>query len=363
MIALVLNNYNPIKTRVFKGAIVFFIALLFWLSLAIPVMASAPTETNVNLQVSASWGGGDILNLNIADLETGERQQVAIRLSEFVTEGENVPYILIQAMDLLGERQSGVIQIENPLYIPALEQGIQNIGNSGSSIAVNELPDNVQNIIAEVNEPQPLQTLTPDGTGTVVDNIMTVNEIEFFTVSTDNGSDFFLVVDRQRTSNNVYLLNTVTEADLMALAQARGENLPLSAPNVASVQPPVEQPSAPTMDEILQAIQDSNEQNQVPQPQQSGNNGLLLLMGFVAAIMGVGFLCLKFLLPYIKNIGQGKEEDIEPEEFEEFVYDEEDYHQEIDYENVEASDDDTQEEHEIAPKEAAKTRGDDDDEE
>jgi len=234
------------------------VALLILLVLTAPVFVQASTpEVNVNLRISASWGGGDILNLDIFDLDTGERQQVAIRLSEFINEGENVPYILLQAMDLMGERQSGVIQIENPLFDPSRVPTGATVGNSGSSIGVNDLPDNLQNVVAEANQPTtPPQTLTPDGTGTVVDNIMTVNNIEFFTVTTDNGSDFFLVVDRQRTNNNVYLLNTVTEADLMALAEARGETLPPSSSNVTTVQPPIQEtPSAPTMEEILQAIQ------------------------------------------------------------------------------------------------------------
>jgi len=301
----------------------FAVALLLLLTLTAPVFAQAETELNVNLRISASWGGGDILNLDIFDLDTGERQQVAIRLSDFISDGENVPYILLQAMDVMGERQSGVIQIENPLFDPSLATTGATVGNSGSSVDVNDLPDDIQNIVQEANQPTPPQTLTPDGTGTVVDNIMTVNDIEFFTVTTENGSDFFLVVDRQRTSNNVYLLNTVTEADLMALADARGEALTPSGSSVASVQPPVttEPPSAPTMEEILQAIQEANEQNQPDQPpmptQHNSSSGILLFLVLIAVIGGGGFAIYKFLWPMLQKMGQGgnQDEEIEPEEY------------------------------------------------
>ena len=299
-----------------KSVTVFAVALLILMILTAPVQASMP-EINVNLQINASWGGGDILSLDITDLDTGERQQVAIRLSDFIREGENVPYILLQAMDLLGERQSSVIQIENPLFDPSIVPIGATVGNSGSSIGVNDLPDNLQNIVAEATQPEPQPTLTPDGTGNVVDNIMTVNNIEFFTVSTDNGSDFFLVVDRQRTSNNVYLLNTVTEADLMALAEARGETLSSNSASASTTQPPITEEPPPTMEEILQAIQEAATQNEEPQspptPQQNNNSGIILLAVLLLFLGGSGFAVWKWLLPMIREMGQGNHEEVEEE--------------------------------------------------
>ena len=323
--ALILWRNNIFNSkRIFKGVMALAVALLILITLTAPVFAQDNSQgINVNLRINASWGGGDILNLDIFDLDTGERQQVAIRLSEFINEGENVPYILLQAMDLMGERQSGVIQIENPLFDPSRVTTGATVGDSGSSIGVDELPDNLQNIVAEANQPDPTPppTLTPDGTGTVVDNIMTVNNIEFFTVTTDNGSDFFLVVDRQRTNNNVYLLNTVTEADLMALAEARGETLTPNSPNVSVTQPPVvpETPNAPTLEEILQAIQDANEQNQEEQqpstpPAQNSSSGILFLLAIVLFLGGGAFAVWKWVLPMLSKSRQSShDEEIEDE--------------------------------------------------
>ena len=61
---------------------------------------------------------------------------------------------------------------------------------------------------------------TPDGTGTVVDNATDEDGKEFFTITTPSENVFYLVIDRQRTEDNVYFLNAVTEKDLMALAEA-----------------------------------------------------------------------------------------------------------------------------------------------
>ena len=62
----------------------------------------------------------------------------------------------------------------------------------------------------------------PGGQGTVIDNASGTSEEsgrEFFTIATTDENIFYLVIDRQRDSENVYFLNTVTESDLMALAE------------------------------------------------------------------------------------------------------------------------------------------------
>lgn len=70
------------------------------------------------------------------------------------------------------------------------------------------------------NTASPTSTaLTPDGQGTVMDNATSENGKEFFTISTPAENVFYLIIDRERNSENVYFLNAVTEADLMALAE------------------------------------------------------------------------------------------------------------------------------------------------
>ena len=69
-------------------------------------------------------------------------------------------------------------------------------------------------------EPNPF---TPDGTGTVVDNATDQDGKEFFTITTAEEAVFYLVIHRQRETENVYFLNAVTVADLMALAESSGE--------------------------------------------------------------------------------------------------------------------------------------------
>ncbi len=67
--------------------------------------------------------------------------------------------------------------------------------------------------------------LTPDGNLTLVDDYYQVEnegsdkvqQKQFLTVTTKSGNTFYIIVDRDGTTDNVHLLNMVDEADLLAL--------------------------------------------------------------------------------------------------------------------------------------------------
>ncbi len=63
--------------------------------------------------------------------------------------------------------------------------------------------------------------LTPEGNLTLVDDVEQTDEIDkqFITAVSKNGNYFYLVIDRTGKEDNVYLLNMVDEADLMALME------------------------------------------------------------------------------------------------------------------------------------------------
>lgn len=86
----------------------------------------------------------------------------------------------IHAVDAAGNR-SGTIEMENPFYEAVI--------------------------------------FTPDGQATVLDNATDGDGKEFYTFITPEENVFYLVIDRERDSDNVYFLNAVTEEDLLALAE------------------------------------------------------------------------------------------------------------------------------------------------
>ena len=118
----------------------------------------------------------------------------------------------------------------------------------------------------------------PGGTGTVIDNVVEQNGKEFYTIKSEDGNIFYLIVDRLRDADNVYFLNAVTEADLMALAEKGGKTL---TPNGnASENPGEEKP-------------EQQQGQEKPKPASAGLDGNTTTMIFVGiavvAVGGIGF--------------------------------------------------------------------------
>ena len=135
-------------------------------------------------------------------------------------------------------------------------------------------------------EPNPF---TPDGTGTVVDNATDQDGKEFFTITTAEEAVFYLVIDRQRETENVYFLNAVTVADLMALAESSGEP--------AAPEPPPEPEPEPTPTPESE-----------PVPEKKGEAGPLLLALAVVVIGGGAGWYFKIYRPKHQKAA-GPEED------------------------------------------------------
>ncbi len=133
-------------------------------------------------------------------------------------------------------------------------------------------------------EPNPF---TPDGTGTVVDNATDQDGKEFFTITTAEEAVFYLVIDRQRETENVYFLNAVTVADLMALAESSGEP--------AAPEPPPEPEPEPTT-------------TPEPVPEKKGGAGPLLLALAVVAIGGGAGWYFKIYRPKLQKAAEPEED-------------------------------------------------------
>ena len=89
----------------------------------------------------------------------------------------------------------------------------------------------------------PVTAFTPDGTGTVIDHVTDDNGKEFYTIKAEDGAVFYLVIDRQRNSENVYFLNAVTEDDLMSLAKPGNGKSESAVPAPPSKETPSPEPS------------------------------------------------------------------------------------------------------------------------
>lgn len=109
--------------------------------------------------------------------------------------GTETETVGVYAIDFAGN-QSEVVEVKNPHY-----EGMADTEAENSA------------------EPNPF---TPAGQASVLDNATDGDGKEFYTFITPEENVFYLVIDNQRDSENVYFLNAVTEDDLAALAE-KGE--------------------------------------------------------------------------------------------------------------------------------------------
>jgi hypothetical protein len=176
-----------------------------------------------NLTVDAVWLTGDTLHIEVTDKRTGINQTLEVPLSEYAGNSE---YVSVQATDKSGGL-SNAIRFKNPFYTPEADPAA-----SGES-----------------EEPEGGVPFTPDGSGTVVDNVTDGDGKEFFSVETADGNVFYLIVDRQRNADNVYLLNAVTENDLASMAKPgdgmSGSGVPAQTTPAPTEPPETSEPPAP----------------------------------------------------------------------------------------------------------------------
>lgn len=119
--------------------------------------------------------------------------------------------------------------------------------------------------------------LTPDGNLTLVDDVKSeqAEDKQFVTLVSKNGNYFYLVIDRAGDEENVYFLNLVDEADLLALIEEE-------TPQKEEVEPTTE----PTPEPISEPE---------PQPEQKNTGGILVLLLIVGALGGGAFYYFRFM--------------------------------------------------------------------
>jgi hypothetical protein len=144
--------------------------------------------------------------------------------------------------------------------------------------------------------PQP-NNITPDGQGELIDHLTGDDGIEFFTINSRAGNNFYLVIDHTRSSNNVYFLNAVTEWDLIRLAE-----------DAELAPPPHISPPMPII--IIEAEESTPEPTPAPEPPpqtSSGIDGKFLIIGVFVLVGGGVIAYVKFIKP--KQGGYGEEQD------------------------------------------------------
>ncbi|QNK40743.1 CD1107 family mobile element protein [Caproicibacter fermentans] len=160
---------------------------------------------------------------------------------------------------------------------------------SSSSAAQNSTASSAS---SETSSGTSLKPLTPDGTGTVIDNVTNEDGKEFFTITTPSKHVFYLIIDRQKNAENVYFLDAVTDKDLLALAKSDNEDVSGSSSSKTVSAP--ETSSAPTAS--------TSTVSSVSRPEKQNNSAGIAAVAVLAAVLvGAAVWFFKFRKPDKKD--------------------------------------------------------------
>jgi len=201
---------------------------LLCMALAAPAAAAFTTETASDIEIQITPPSG------------GAAERTAAEVAFLDRAGTGVQTALVRSGGGDWEDVTGALARTENRYTYPVE-----IAQSGTVSARAIGPDGTvfeKSAYIQIDEPEPAP-LTPDGQGTVLDNATEADGKEFFTITTPDENVFYLVIDRQKESENVYFLNAVTESDLMALAEKDKEDAAATAPTVTPVPEPEPEPA------------------------------------------------------------------------------------------------------------------------
>ncbi len=151
-------------------------------------------------------------------------------------------------------------------------------------------------------------SVTPtDGSGTVTENsVKTPGEREFFTIQSEKGNDYYIVVDKEKNGQNVYLLSEVTEDDLLGLTKPQQTSQPEPEPPAPA---PVPTPA----------------ETEPPPPQEkSGDTGMIIVIVLVMHVAGGAGYYFKIIRPKQNAVPEDDYAEDEGDELDDYDYETED---------------------------------------
>lgn len=146
------------------------------------------------------------------------------------------------------------------------------------------------------DQPEPPEAPISTGQGTSVEIVeKTPGNREFITVKTQNGNDFFLIVDKEKATNNVYMLRAIEEKDLYEFVQ-EGTSVPEkdSAP-FAGLEKNQDEKSEKASELSAEVMQDApvaaeGEAGAQDPPKKKAGNQALLYLGVPIAVAAAYFI-------------------------------------------------------------------------
>lgn len=190
--------------------------------------------------------------------------------------------------------------------------------NEDSAVVVEE-PAEGTPVETEPPATEPQGQITPDGNMTLVDDLDYSSRagLQFMTVTSKDGHVFYIVIDRTANSENVYFLNQVDAADLLALMN--DEQKEAYQKEQEARQQEQQATVTPVQTETQTPAGTEQPQQTEPEKQPLNNN---MVMIAVFGVIGIGVIAAYYFLKINpKKNGSSIDEDRE-------FYDDEEYENE-----------------------------------
>lgn len=197
--------------------------------------------------------------------------------------------------------------------------------NEGSTVVVEEPAEETTTETEAPSETEtpadePQGQITPDGNLTLVDDLDYSSRagLQFMTVTSKDGHVFYIVIDRTANSENVYFLNQVDAADLMALMNDEQKEEYLKEQEAK--QQEQQQTTVTPAQQETQAPSEPEQPAQTEAEKQPLNNSMVMIAVF--GVIGIGVIAAYYFLKIKpKKNGSSIDEDRE-------FYDDEEYENE-----------------------------------
>lgn len=162
-------------------------------------------------------------------------------------------------------------------------------GTSTTAFAYSEPEEISESAVPEETESEK-NPFTPDGNASILNEATSEQNKYFYTIQTENNNTFYMVIDKERASGNVYLLSMIDENDLKEF--------------VEETEAAVDEPPAFSESELFpekETPPESSESKPLPEepdtsePKKKSNSnaiGTIALLGLAAAIFA-GYYFLK----------------------------------------------------------------------
>lgn len=197
--------------------------------------------------------------------------------------------------------------------------------NEGSTVVVEEPAEETTTETEAPSETEtpadePQGQITPDGNLTLVDDLDYSSRagLQFMTVTSKDGHVFYIVIDRTANSENVYFLNQVDAADLMALMNDEQKEEYLKEQEAK--QQEQQQTTVTPAQQETQAPSETEQPAQTEAEKQPLNNSMVMIAVF--GVIGIGVIAAYYFLKIKpKKNGSSIDEDRD-------FYDDEEYENE-----------------------------------